>query len=104
VIVRIGRNGAQLVLVDGDGEWDRWVYPTVEEASRTAEELGLASVTVGHYPEEVRVRMNAHRRPKEDLDRGPYREQGRVGPVIAYPENRPRDLDADPRSPRRPGH
>jgi hypothetical protein len=47
-------------------------------------------VHVGEYPEELRVRMNAYRRPSDDFDRAAYPEQGAVGPVIPYPENRPR--------------
>ncbi|MGH2820615.1 MAG: hypothetical protein ACRDJ5_08180 [Actinomycetota bacterium] len=88
VVVRIGLHDAQLVLVDDEGRWDRWVYHSVAEAERVAETLGL-TVHVGEFPEKTRVRMNAHRRPREDFDAGAYPEQGRVGPVIAYPENRP---------------
>lgn len=89
VVVRIGLNDAQLVLVDGDGAWDRWVYPSEDEATEVARSLGV-EVHEGHYPEDVRVRMNARVRPPAEFDRGAYPEQGRVGPVIPYPENRPR--------------
>jgi hypothetical protein len=89
VVVRIGLNGALLVLIDREGRWERWVYHTVDEAKEAAESIGL-SVSVGEYPEEVRVRMNAYQRPAADFDRGAYPEQGHVGPVIPYPENRPR--------------
>jgi len=88
VVVRMGLNGAQLVLVDRAGRWDRWIYPSVNRATEIAETLGIP-VHVGSYPEELRVSMNAHRRTKEDFDSGAYPEQGRVGPVIPYPENRP---------------
>jgi hypothetical protein len=93
VVVRIGLNDAQLVLVDGEGRWQRWVYHSIEEAQQVAESLGV-DVHVGEYPEATRVRMNAYRRPPEDFDRAPYPEQGRVGPVIPYPENRPRQTEA----------
>lgn len=89
VVVRIGLNDAQLVLVDGSGAWDRWVYHSEEEAMEVARSLGV-DVHEGHYPEQLRVRMNARVRPPEEFDRGAYPEQGRVGPVIPYPENRPR--------------
>ena len=89
VVIRIGLNDAQLVLVDGSGRWDRWVYHSLDEAQAEADKLGIA-VHVGEYPEEVRVRMNAYRRPGDDFDRAAYPEQGAVGPVIPYPENRPR--------------
>jgi hypothetical protein len=92
VIIRIGLRDAQLVVVDSDGGWDRWVYGSVEEAEEIARQLGTP-VHVGAYPEETRVRMNAHRRPTSDFDRGAYPEQGSVGPVIEYPENRPRRAD-----------
>ena len=49
-------------------------------------------VHAGEYPEEMRVRMNAFRRTADDFDRAAYPEQGAVGPVIPYPENRPREL------------
>lgn len=93
VIVRIGLNDAQLVLVDADGRWERWVYGSVEEAERVAEELG-APVHVGEYPEDVRIRMGNYLRPAEEYDRAAYPEQGHVGPVINYPENRPRQTPA----------
>jgi hypothetical protein len=89
IVVRIGLHDAQLVLVDDDGRWERWVYATVDEARRAAEALGLTP-HLGEYPEEARVKLNACIRPPEDLYRGAYPEQGRVGPVISYPENRPR--------------
>lgn len=92
MVIRIGLNDAQVVLVDGDGAWDRWVYHSQEEAKEVADSLGV-EVHTGEYPEAVRVRMNARRRPAQDFDRGAYPEQGRVGPTIPYPENRPRRLD-----------
>lgn len=92
MVIRIGLNDAQLVLVDGSGVWDRWVFHSEEEAKQVAESLGI-DVHVGEYPEAVRVRMNARRRPSEEFDKGAYPEQGRVGPVMPYPENRPRRQD-----------
>lgn len=92
VVIRIGLNDAQLVLVDGAGAWQRWVYHSVEEATEIAESLGLTP-HVGEYPEELRVKMNSYQRPARDFDKHPYPEQGGVGPVIPYPENRPRRTD-----------
>lgn len=92
VVIRIGAHDAQLVLVDGSGDWTRWVYPSVDEAKDVADTLGVP-VHVGEYPEELRVKMNAHVRPQQDFDSGAYPEQGHVGPVIPYPENRPRHVD-----------
>ena len=93
VVIRIGLNDAQLVLIDGDGRWDRWVYHSMDEARAEADKLGV-EVHVGEYPEEVRVRMNAYQRPADDFDRAAYPEQGHVGPVIPYPENRPRTQES----------
>ena len=94
IVVRIGLNDAQLVLVDGRGAWQRWVYHSFEQAREVAGNLGV-EVHEGEYPEETRVRMNAYQRSAEDFERGAYPEQGQVGPVIPYPENRPRSL-SDP--------
>lgn len=90
VIVRIGAGSAQLVLVDGQGRWDRWVYHDVDACREVAERIGVTSVHVGSYPEQIRLRMNSRRRPAEDFERAPYPEAGWVGPFIPYPENRPR--------------
>ena len=92
IVIRIGLHDAQLVLVDGNGAWDRWVYHSMEEAQEAAGELGVP-VHVGEYPEETRVRMNSHPRAPQSFDAGAYPEQGAVGPVNPYPENRPRRLD-----------
>jgi hypothetical protein len=91
VVVRIGLHDAQLVLVAESGYWNRWVYHSMEEAEEVARSLGV-SVHVGEFPEEIRVVMNAYVRPREDFDRAAYPEQGGVGPVIPYPENRPRRI------------
>ena len=92
VCIRIGLNDAMIVLIDGRGAWDRWVYHSLAEAKQIAEGLGVP-VHVGEYPEKTRVRMGSYRRPDWDFDRGAYPEQGGVGPVIPYPENRPRRQD-----------
>jgi hypothetical protein len=92
VVVRIGGHDAQLVLVDGRGAWQRWVYHSIEEATEIAEALGVP-VHIGEYPEELRVKINSYQRPSEDFDRHAYPEQGGVGPVMPYPENRPRQKE-----------
>lgn len=91
VVVRIGLNDAQLVLVGPQGAWTRWVYHSTDEAQEIAEGLGIP-VHDGKYPEELRVRINSYRRPAREYDKNPYPEQGWVGPVLPYPENRPRRL------------
>jgi hypothetical protein len=92
VVVRIGLGDAQLVLVDAEGLWERWVYPSTDEAVRVARDLGVPH-HVGDYPEDVRLRMNARVRSPQEFARGPYPEEGRVGPVRPYPENRPRRVE-----------
>jgi hypothetical protein len=89
VLVRIGLNDAQLVLVDADGGWDRWVFHSVDEARTAANELDV-KIHDGAFPDDMRVRMNARLRPRAEFDSGAYPEQGKVGPVIPYRENRPR--------------
>ena len=96
VVVRIGLNDAQLVLVAPTGAWDRWVYHSEDEAKEVADRLGVP-VHAGEYPEQLRVRVNSYQRPARDFDKNAYPEQGRVGPVIPYPENRPRRLGAEAR-------
>ena len=96
IIIRIGAGDAQLVLVDSDGRWDRWVYNSVEECAAVAKDLGIAELHEGEYPEKTRVRMNAYQRPAEAYESGAYPEQGQVGPVIPYPENRRRRPPDDP--------
>lgn len=93
VVVRIGMNDAQLVLVSPEGAWDRWVYHSLDEAKSVAEALGVP-VHEGEYPEELRVRINRYQRPAGSFDRAAYPEQGRVGPTPSYPENRPRQKGA----------
>jgi hypothetical protein len=91
IVVRIGLHDAQLVLVDAQGFWDRWVYHSYDEATEVAKGLNI-DVHEGEYPEKTRVRINGYQRPKKDFEQGAYPEQGSVGPVIPYPENRPREL------------
>lgn len=98
VVVRIGAHDSQLVLVDAGGAWDRWVYHSHDEALTEAQALGIP-VHDGEYPEELRVRMNARQRPTREFEEAAYPEQGRVGPVIPYPENRPRRAEAEAKTP-----
>lgn len=91
IVIRIGMNDAQLILVDGRGCWDRWVFHSVDEAKAVADTLGVA-VHLDEYPEETRVRIGKFQPGAEHYDRAAYPEQGEVGPVFNYPENRPRDV------------
>lgn len=91
VVVRIGLHDTQVVLVDQDGWWDRWVYHSLDEAKEIARALGVP-VHVGEYPEPIRVRMNKARRSRKEFDTAAYPEEGHIGPAIPHPENRPRRL------------
>lgn len=92
VVIRIGLHDAQLVLVARSGEWQRWVYHSMQEATEVANGLRIP-VHEGEYPEEMRVRINSYQPGPRDYDRAAYPEQGGVGPVMPYPENRPRRPD-----------
>jgi hypothetical protein len=89
IVIRIGLHDTMLVLVDADGRWSRWVYRSKDDALREAQALGIP-VHEDEYPEETRVRMGKYQPPAEHYAVAAYPEQGRVGPVIDYPENRPR--------------
>jgi hypothetical protein len=94
IVIRIGMNDAQLVMVDGEGRWDRWVYRSLEEATAIAETLEVP-VHVGEYPEATRVRIGKFVPDAGHWDTsGGYPEQGDIGPVNPYPENRPRQVGA----------
>jgi hypothetical protein len=43
VVQRIGADTFDLVLVDADGNWDRWVVPSEEAANGMAEALGVTA-------------------------------------------------------------
>lgn len=92
IVIRIGLNDTMLVLVDGHGRWNRWVFHSQDEALREARALGIPVHEDG-YPEETRVRMGKYRPPAEHYAAAAYPEQGRVGPIIDYPENRPRRVE-----------
>jgi hypothetical protein len=62
---------------------------SVEEAEDAARALGT-SVHVGAFPGTVRARMSARQREADEFERGAYPEQGWVGAVRPYAENRPR--------------
>jgi hypothetical protein len=98
VVIRIGRNDAMLVLVAATGRWERWVYHSMEEALAAGRSLGV-TLHEGEYPEELRVRIGKFQPGPEHYDRSAYPEQGEVGPVIPYPENRPRQIPAEIEAP-----
>ena len=40
VVQRIGRDTWDLILIDADGAWDRWVFESQEAASEVARQVG----------------------------------------------------------------
>lgn len=92
IVIRIGANDTQLVLVDGAGRWDRWVYHSETEAKKVAETLRVP-VHVGEYPESTRVRIGKFQPGADHFETAAYPEQGAVGPINQYPENRPRKVE-----------
>jgi hypothetical protein len=98
VVIRIGKNDAMLVLVDASGRWERWVYHSMEDALAAGRSLDV-TLHENEYPEELRVRIGKFQPGAEHYDRAAYPEQGEVGPVIPYPENRPRRLPAEASTP-----
>lgn len=94
VVIRIGANDAQLVLVDEQGRWDRWVFHSMDQALEEAKKLGVP-VHENEYPEATRVRIGRYQPGPEHYDSAAYPEQGQTGPIIPYPENRPRRLAED---------
>jgi len=57
VVQRIGLDTWDLVLIDGDGDWTRWVTTSKEAAEAAAKELG-ATVHDGWDADELAKRMN----------------------------------------------
>jgi hypothetical protein len=56
VVQRIGADTFDLILVDADGNWDRWVMPSAEDATAAAEVLGVAAHD--GWTEDLARRMN----------------------------------------------
>lgn len=56
VVQRCGRETFDLVLVDADGNWTRWVFESKEAAEAAADDLGV-SVSEG-WSEDLAKRMN----------------------------------------------
>ncbi|HVF11761.1 MAG TPA: hypothetical protein VNA87_01610 [Actinomycetota bacterium] len=75
VIGRIGLNNTQVILVARDGEWLRYVVPTVEDAQDMCERLKVESSD--GYTDEIRQRMGSYQRTPEDWAEAPYPERQR---------------------------
>lgn len=75
VIGRIGINNTQVILVAKDGEWLRYVVPTIEDAKDMCERLKVESSD--GYTDEIRQRMGSYQRTPEDWAAAPYPERQR---------------------------
>ncbi|MGH2813487.1 MAG: hypothetical protein ACRDI1_12375 [Actinomycetota bacterium] len=74
-IMPIGLNTAQVILVAEDGEWLRFVVPSMDAARKMCERLKI-QVHEG-YPEHLRRRIGAYRRSNRDWADAPYPERFR---------------------------
>lgn len=75
VIMRIGLNTTQVILVAEDGEWLRFVVPRVEVAETMCERLGIPFHE--GYPDHLRKRVGSHSRSRRDWVEAPYPERQR---------------------------
>lgn len=76
VIMHVGLNNTQVVLVAADGEWLRFVVPSMEAAREFCERLRIT----GHenaYPDHLKQRMGKFKRTSEDWAAAPYPERSR---------------------------
>lgn len=79
VIMRIGLNTTQVILVAEDGEWLRYVVPTVERANDMCERLKIPFHE--GYPDHLRRRVASHTRTRRDWIEAPYPERQRDSSV-----------------------
>lgn len=75
VIMRIGLNTTQVILIAEDGEWLRFVVPRVEAAKAICERLGIPFHD--GYPDHLRKRMGEYSRSRRDWTEAPYPERYR---------------------------
>lgn len=75
VIMPIGLHTAQVVLIAGDGEWLRFVVPSVEDAKKVCERLKIEAHD--GYPDHLRQKMASYKRSPEDWAVAPYPERDR---------------------------
>ncbi len=73
VIMRIGLNTTQLVLIAEDGEWLRFVVPNPVTAQQICERLKIAFHE--GYSDELRKRMGSYARARREWAEAPYPER-----------------------------
>jgi len=74
-VMRIGLNSTQVVFVAPSGEWLRFVVGSPDEARELC--LHLAVEAHDGYPDDLRQRMGAYRRSRQDWASAPYPERTR---------------------------
>lgn len=79
VVERIGYRTSHLILVASDGEWLRFVLPSVESAKRIAK--GLKVEAHDGWPDSLRQRVTSYRRDASDWKDAPYPERYRQSSV-----------------------
>lgn len=77
VIMHVGLNNTQVVLVAADGEWLRFVVPTMEAGREFCARLRIPGHE-GAYPDSLRQRMARYKRSPEDWAAAPYPERTRT--------------------------
>ena len=76
VVMPIGLNTVQVVLIAEDGEWLRFVVPSMDGAKEMCKRLGVEAHE--GYPENLRMRMASYRRSSHDWAEAPYPERFRA--------------------------
>lgn len=79
VIMRIGLNTTQVILVAEDGEWLRFVVPDIDSARTMCERLKIPFHE--GYPDHLRKRIGSHTRSRRDWADAPYPERQRGSSV-----------------------
>lgn len=74
-VMRIGLHTTQVILVAADGEWLRYVVPSLEAAKVVCERLGLEFQE--GVPEHLTRRMAGYKRSAKDWAAAPYPEKQR---------------------------
>lgn len=75
VIMRIGFRTTQVILAAEDGEWLRFVVPSVDDAKQMCDLLKIPSHE--GYTDQIRQRMSSYRRSPGDWTKAPYPERYR---------------------------
>lgn len=79
VVMRIGLNTTQVILIAEDGEWLRFVVPSEERAKDMCERLKIPYHQ--GYPDHLRKRVGSHSRSRRDWLEAPYPERTRGSSV-----------------------